>query len=81
MTSTFTGMSLPVTVSWGLMSCQFFFGLGHHATITSLRFEAAFVGLHGEITWYNLPVAAALVGLNMLASQVGSTCAGLTWLA
>ncbi len=68
--STFSGTSFPVIVAWGLMSCQFFFGLGHHATITSLRFEAAFVALHGDITWYNLPIAATLVGLNMLASQV-----------
>ena len=64
------GTSWPVCVMWSLMSCQFFFGFGHHATVTSLRFEAGFVGLHGEIHKYNLPFAAALVGLNTLGSQV-----------
>ena len=52
------------------MSSHFFFGFGHHATVTSLRFEAGFVGLHGEMHSYNLPFAAALVGLNTLGSQV-----------
>ena len=64
------GASWPVCVLWGLMSCQYFFGFGHHATVTSLRFEAGFVGLHGEIHTYNLPFAAVLVGLNTLGSQV-----------
>lgn len=64
------GSSWPVCVLWGLMSFQFFFGFGHHAIVTSLRFEAGFVGLHGEIHAYNLPIAGALVGLNTLASQV-----------
>ena len=59
-------------VLWGLMSCQYFFGFGHHATVTSLRFEAGFVGLHGEVHAYNLPFAAALVSLNTLGSQVTS---------
>lgn len=52
------------------MSSQFFFGFAHHAIVTSLRFEAGFVGLHGEINAYNLPFAAILVGLNTLGSQV-----------
>ena len=62
--------SLPVSVFWGLMSCQFFFGFGHQATISSVRIEAAFVGVHGEITGTNLPLAMLLVGINTLASQV-----------
>ena len=59
-------------IFWALLSCHFFFGFGHHATITSLRFEAGFVGIHGEMTAFNLPFAGALVGLNTLASQVRS---------
>ena len=52
------------------MCCQYFFGFGHQATLTSLRIEAAFVGVHGEITGINAPLAAIFVGLNTLASQV-----------
>lgn len=56
---------------WGLLGYHSFFSFGHHATVTSLRFEAGFVGIHGEITKYNLPLAAILVGINTVASQVG----------
>ena len=52
------------------MSGQFFFGFGHHATVVSLRFEAGFVGLHGEMAGLNLLCAAILVGLNMIGSHV-----------
>lgn len=38
--------------------------------MTSLRFEAAFVGLHGAVTGTTLPLAGLLVGLNTLASHV-----------
>lgn len=38
--------------------------------MTSLRFEAAFVGLHGEVTGAHLYLAGVLVGVNTLASQV-----------
>lgn len=38
--------------------------------MTSLRFEAAFVGLHGAVTGAILPLAGLLVGLNTLASHV-----------
>ena len=66
----FVGVSLEASVLWTLLSCHSFFSFGHHATVTSLRFEAGFVGIHGEITKYNLPLAATLVGLNTIASQV-----------
>ena len=59
-----------VVVLWGLMSSQFFFGFGHHATVTSLRFDAGFVGLRGEMSGLTLLSAGLLVGLNMLGSQV-----------
>ena len=55
---------------WVLLSAHSFFSLGHHATVASLRFEAAFVGIHGDINNYNLLLAGTLVGLNTLASQV-----------
>lgn len=61
---------MEVCVLWGLLGAHSFFSLGHHATVTSLRFEAAFAGIHGEITKCNLPFAAVLVGLNTIASQV-----------
>jgi len=57
-------------VLWIFLSSHSFFSFGHHATVTSLRFESAFVGIHGEITKYNLLLAGVLVGLNTLASQV-----------
>lgn len=62
--------TFALCVFWGLMCCQFFFGFGHQATVTSLRFEAAFVGLHGAVTGATLPLAGLLVGLNTLASHV-----------
>lgn len=66
-------LSWPLVVLWGLVSSQFFFGFGHHATVVSLRFDAGFVGLHGQMSGLNLLCAGMLVGLNMLGSQV--TCA------
>ena len=62
--------SWPVVVLWGLVSSQFFFGFGHHATVTSLRFDAGFVGLRGEMSGLPLLFAGLLVGLNMLGSHV-----------
>lgn len=64
------GISWEGCVLWALLGSHSFFSFGHHATVTSLRFEAGFVGIHGEITKYNLPLAATLVGLNTIASQV-----------
>lgn len=52
------------------MSYQFFFGFGHQATIPSLRFDAAFVGVYGEMTTFKLPIAGLFVTVNTLASQV-----------
>ena len=63
-----------MVVLWGLVSSQFFFGFGHHATVVSLRFEAGFVGLHGEMSGINLLCGGLLVGLNMLGSHV--SCGG-----
>ena len=49
---------------------QYFYGFGHQATVTSLKIEAGFIGLHGEVTPYTLPLAGLLVGLNLMASHV-----------
>lgn len=68
--SILTETSWPVVVLWGLLSSQGFFGFGHHPTVVSLRFEAGFVGLHGEMSGLNLLFAGLLVGINMLGSQV-----------
>ena len=38
--------------------------------MVSLRFEAGFVGVHGEMSGLNLLSGAVLVGLNMLGSHV-----------
>ena len=65
-----TGGSLHACVFWGLLTCHTFFTFGHSTTVTSLRFECAFIGIHGEVNSYNLPLAGALVGLNTLGSQV-----------
>ena len=66
------GSSLQVCVFWGLLTCHTFFAFGHSATVTSLRFECAFTGIHGEINSFNLPLAGALVGLNTLGPQVST---------
>lgn len=60
----------PVVVTWGLMSCQYFYCLGHTPTVTSLRFEAAFAVIDGDVSGVNLLAAGVVVGLNTLASQV-----------
>ena len=49
---------------------QYFFGLGHQATVNSLKIEAGFVGVYGDIRSVNLLIAGVLVGMNTLASQV-----------
>ena len=53
---------------------QYFFGLGHQATVNSLRFEAGFVGIYGNLNSITLVIAGILVGINTLASQVRSQC-------
>ncbi len=48
---------------------QYFFGLGHQATVNSLRFEAGFIGIYGNMNSAFLIMAGILVGINTLASQ------------
>ena len=64
-------MSLfSLSVLCSLVSMQYFYGFGHQATVTSLKIEAGFVGLHGDVTPFTLPIAGLLVGLNLMASHV-----------
>ena len=42
-------------ITWLLMSSHYFFSSGHQATIPSIRFEAAFVGLPGDMKNVYLP--------------------------
>ncbi len=62
-----------VAVFWALLTSHSFFACGHTTTVTSLRVEAAFTGIHGEINKFNLPLAGLLVGLNTLGPQVQGT--------
>lgn len=49
---------------------QYFFALGHQATVNSLKIEAGFVGLHGDMKSITLIMAGVLVGINTFTSQV-----------
>ena len=51
-----------------LFSTNFFYATGHHATIPSIRFEAAFIGFHGN--WDNKILPALLIHLNTFAAEV-----------
>ena len=56
-----------------LLSTHFFYATGHHATIPSIRFEAAYVGFHGN--WNVQIIPAFLIFLNTYSAEVI-----LTWL-
>eukprot|EP00731_Ephydatia_muelleri_P016382 Em0009g806a len=64
------GTRWALVIVWGLMSCQSFYCLGHTPTVTSLRFEAAFTVVDGDISGLNLLTAGVVVALNTLASQI-----------
>lgn len=51
-----------------LLSCERFYSFGHHATITSIRWEAAYHGFEGDFHTNFIP--AVLIGLNTFASQI-----------
>ena len=53
-----------------MIGSHFFYATGHQATITSIKWEAAFVGFHGDFERYMYPVAAALIVMNMFASHI-----------
>ena len=61
----------PTAVYWCVVTTLFFHATGHETTIPSIRFDAAFVGIHGEVnSLLTFLLAGLLVGLNTLASQV-----------
>lgn len=51
-----------------VLSSFYFYTTGHQATVPAIRFEAAFVGFHGDFQYYALP--AALIYLNTFAAHV-----------
>ena len=57
-------------VLWDLMIIQLYYATGHQPTITGMKLDAGFVGLHGEMVGYKLALAGFLVGLNSLVAQV-----------
>ncbi|XP_052279184.1 GPI ethanolamine phosphate transferase 3-like isoform X2 [Dreissena polymorpha] len=59
---------LPGLVAWLCMMWTFFYGFGHQATIPAIRFEAAFVGFHGD--WENKLLPAAMITSNMFAAEI-----------
>ncbi|ELT98736.1 hypothetical protein CAPTEDRAFT_223087 [Capitella teleta] len=55
-------------VLWGLLCSERFFSTGHHATITAIRWEAAFNGFQGDFSSNLIP--ALLIGINTYASYI-----------
>lgn len=58
-------------VLWGLLGSHFFFCTGHQATVTTIQWEAAYVGFHGDFTNYAIP--AFLITINTFAGPLLST--------
>ena len=55
-------------VLWGLLGSHFFFSTGHQATVTTIRWEAAYTGFHGDFEVYLIP--AILITLNTFAGPI-----------
>ncbi len=62
------GTPWSMVVLWGLVSSNFFFSTGHQATVPNIRWDAGFVGLHGDHDCYVFP--AVLITLNTFAAHV-----------
>ena len=65
------GTPWSTVVLWGLVSSNFFFSTGHQATVPNIRWDAAFVGFHGDHNYYAFP--ALLIAINTFASHILST--------
>ncbi|XP_062604394.1 GPI ethanolamine phosphate transferase 3-like, partial [Saccostrea cucullata] len=66
-------INLPVSLWTSLvflcvLASVFFYATGHQATIPTIRWESAFIGLHGDFTNNILP--AILIHLNTFSSHV-----------
>jgi phosphatidylinositol glycan class O len=51
-----------------MVTSLYFHATGHEPTIPSIKFDAAFVGMHGEVD--SFVVAGLLVAMNTLVSQI-----------
>eukprot|EP00118_Oscarella_pearsei_P014298 m.121569 g.121569 ORF g.121569 m.121569 type:complete len:977 (+) comp37756_c0_seq1:16-2946(+) len=61
-------------VLWCACSWQYFYFTSHHTALSSLRIEAAFVGLRGAVTpGLKMAAATLLVFVNTYASQIWFT--------
>jgi len=64
--------SWEAVLLWSLSSSFWWFATGHQASISSIPWNAAFVGFRGNHPTVALP--ALMVTLNLFASQVLHTC-------
>ncbi|WAR00712.1 PIGO-like protein [Mya arenaria] len=55
-------------LAWSLLMTTYFYGFGHQATIPAIRFEAAFVGFHGD--WELRLLPAGMIHSNMFAAEI-----------
>eukprot|EP00112_Aurelia_sp_Birch-Aquarium-sp1_P012524 Seg2632.3 transcript_id=Seg2632.3/GoldUCD/mRNA.D3Y31 product="GPI ethanolamine phosphate transferase 3" protein_id=Seg2632.3/GoldUCD/D3Y31 len=62
------GTNIPAIVTWSILASYWFFATGHQATIPSIRFDAAFIGLQGDSGGRVLP--ALLILLNTFSSHI-----------
>ena len=60
-------------VLWGLVTSSFFYLTGHQATVPNIRWDAGFVGFHGDHQYYAFP--AFLITMNTFAAHFLSTLA------
>lgn len=63
---------LPI-IGWSLLTSLFFYNSGHQATVTTIRWEVAFTGFHGNHESNIVP--AVLIGLNTFSSYIFFTVA------
>jgi len=52
-----------------VLSTFFFYTTGHQMTVTTIRWEAAYVGFHGDFSKLMYFIPAILIHLNTFASQ------------
>ena len=58
-------------VFFSFFGYQYFFGLGHQAMVTTMRFTAGYLGIYGNVSGVTLIIAGVIVGINTLSAQVG----------
>jgi phosphatidylinositol glycan class O len=55
-------------LAWSLLASEHFFSTGHQAVITSIQWQSAFHGFHGDFDHYVIP--AGLILSNTFASHI-----------